>query len=463
VYRKPGKHGKGVYQRCNATCPADRCRVHKWTYVVELPAGPDGKRRQITDGGFETAKEAAEARAEIIRQHRAGELPVDRKMTFGQWLTDWLTSKIERGELEESTARTYRDQIRDYLIPKLGHRKVCELRGLEITRMYQEIVRERAELIAQAQATNAAYAEQAELDNATRRLAGRKRMVKPTHVPVPRPISPTTVVRIHAIVSGSLRSAVKAGLVTRSVAPDAELPKVAKKKVRPPTPEGYGLMLDTICGERLYAFVLVAGHSGLRRGELAGLRWADIDLSTGRIVVGLQRTTVGYQVREKTTKTEAGEDRIVHLDDGTVAVLKQWRRQQAADREKWGDAYHDSDYVFTREDGQPYHPEYLSKVYKRLATRAGMRTTRLHGMRHFRASALISTGADIAVVSKEMGHKTIAVTSDIYGHLFDKASKEMARKAARLVPRGAKPAKKADQAGKQGKKAARQEPRREAA
>jgi integrase len=457
VYRKPGKQGKGVYQRCNAGCPPDRCRVHKWSYVVELPAGPDGKRRQITDGGFETAKEAAEARAEIIRQHRAGELPIDRKMTFGQWLDEWLAAKIERGELEETTARTYRDQIRDYLKPKLGHHKLGELRGLMLTRSYREIVQERAELVAAAKAINARYAEEAEAENAKRHAAGRRRMVKPEHVPVPRPISASTVARIHAIVSGALRSAVKQGLTVRSVAPDAELPKVTRTKVRPPSPEGYGSMLDAISAERLYAFVLVAGHSGLRRGELAGLQWDDIDLGTGRIVVRRQRTTVGYEVREKTPKSEAGEDRVVYLDDDTLATLKRWREQQAAERDGWGSAYQDGDYVFTREDGRPYHPDYLTKVYKRLATRAGLRTTKLHGMRHFRASALISTGADISAVSKAMGHSTISVTSDLYGHLFEKANKNMAKKAAKLVPRGAKPGKPsaAKRAGKQ--------PRRKAA
>ncbi|HKT00406.1 MAG TPA: tyrosine-type recombinase/integrase, partial [Rugosimonospora sp.] len=386
MYRKSHKY-TGVYQRCTQTCPADRCRVHKWSYMVELPPGPDGKRRQLTDGGYASAKEAADARAEVIRQDRAGDLPVDRKMLFGPWLDEWLAAKVARGELEESTARTYQDQIRDYLKPKLGHRKVGELRGLDITRMYREIAQERADLIAQAQATNAAHAEDAERENTARRLAGRNRMIKPRRVPVPRPLSPVTIKRIHAIVSGALKSAVRAGLLTRNVAADAELPKVERRKVRPPTPEGYGEMLDAISDERLYPFVLVAGHSGLRRGELAGLRWADVDLKTGRIVVCTQRTTVGYQVREKSTKTEAGDERIVHLDDGTLNVLTTWRAQQATERETWGAAYHDSDYVFTREDGRPYHPEYLSRVYKRLATRAGMRTTKLHGMRHFRASA----------------------------------------------------------------------------
>lgn len=193
----------------------------------------------------------------------------------------------------------------------------------------------------------------------------------------------------------------------------------------------------------------MAGTNDLT-SPVAGPQW-DIDLDTGRIVVHRQRIIVGYEVRVKTVKSEAGEERIVYLDDGTLAVLKEWRKQQADECDRCGSAYHASDYVFTREDGQPYHPDYLTKVYKRLASRAGLRTTKLHGMRHLRASALIPTGADIAAVSKEIGHSTISITSDLYGHLFEKASKRMAKRAAKLVPRAKKAAK---DNGKHGRKVA---------
>jgi hypothetical protein len=88
--------------------------------------------------------------------------------------------KVERGELEETTARTYRDQIRDNLAPRLGHRKIDKLRGLEITWMYQEIMRERAEQIAAVQTTNAGYAKKAERENAARRLAGANAWSSPS-------------------------------------------------------------------------------------------------------------------------------------------------------------------------------------------------------------------------------------------------------------------------------------------
>jgi integrase len=121
---------------------------------------------------------------------------------------------------------------------------------------------------------------------------------------------------------------------------------------------------------------------------------------------------------------------VIHLDAGTVEVLRSRRKVQIKERLAWDSAYRDTGYVFAAEDGQPYHPEYLSRAFTRMARRAGLSVTKLHGMRHFRAGALISTGADIAAVSKAMGHSSISVTSDIYGSLFEKAAKDMADEAA---------------------------------
>jgi integrase len=193
--------------------------------------------------------------------------------------------------------------------------------------------------------------------------------------------------------------------------------------------------LDAIADHRLYPLVLVAGHSGARRGELAAMRWGDVDLTSGRWVVGRQRTSIAYEVTEKSTKTEAGEDRVIYLDAGTCTELRTWKAQQNRERLSWGPAYVDGGYVFTRENGEPYHPDFISKTVARLMRRAGIEAGHLHTLRHFRAGALISTRADIAAVSKSMGHSSIQVKSDIYGSLFERANQEMSEKAAALVPR----------------------------
>jgi integrase len=433
-YVRRGKVVLGVYQRCTARCGAERCDKHRWQFEVELPTGPDGKRQRVTKGGYATAKEAAEAKADSVARHRAGTLAMDRSKTFGAWLDEWIDAKVERGEIRDSTERGYRDVIRNHLKPRLGESKLAALRGIDLTRAYTKIMSDREAAIAAAQEINCQADAKAKAINATRLAGGGRRMVRPTRVPVPRPISAASIARVHAVVSGALGDAVP-DLVARNVAADAKLPKVTRKKVRPPTPEAYGALLDAIEDDRWYPLILCAGFTGLRRGELCGLRWGHIDLETGRMVLGPQRTSVGYRVVEREAKTEAGDERIVWFDPYTLKVIKAWRKQQVAERLKWGSAYHDTGHVFTHEDGRPLHPDYVTKVVKRTLQRHGLPGSKLHDLRHFRASALISTGADIAAVSKAMGHKTIAITSDLYGNLFDKAGREMAERAAAIVPR----------------------------
>jgi integrase len=437
TWNRPSPRHKGVFQRCNDTCPpkGERCRTHTFAWRFEAPAGPDGKRRQLGKDGYKTAKDAAEARAETVSQHRAGTLPTDTRKTLGEWLPEWLAGKVKRDEIEDTTARGYADNIENHLVPKLGHRKLAELRGLDITRAYAEIQRERREEIEAAEAKNKIYAEEAEKINAKRRAAGKVRMVAPKRVAVPRPISAASIARVHACLSGALKSAVKAGLIPRNVAMDAELPRAERHKVRPPEPEQYAALLARIIGERLFPLVVVAGHSGLRRGELAGLKWEDVDLKTGRVVVRRQRVSVGYKIVERDTKTEAGQDRVIYLDAEALVDLRAWRTKQAKERLKWGKEYHDGGYVFMKEDGTPYHPDYITKVVSRLLRRAGIPAAKLHALRHFRAAWLISIGTDIAVVSKTLGHKSIAITSDIYGSLQEKAAKDLAKKARGYVPR----------------------------
>jgi integrase len=223
-------------------------------------------------------------------------------------------------------------------------------------------------------------------------------------------------------------------LIARNVAKDAKLPQAKKRKVKPPTPAQLGAFLDASHGERLYPLLVLAGYSGLRRGELVGLKWSDLDMSTGKIVVARQISSVNYQVEESDAKTEAGQDRTVFIDQVVREMLTGWAATQLTEKAMWGAEYHDGGWMFTREDGLPLHPDRVTKVASRLLRRAGLEAT-LHGLRHFWAAALISSGADISAVSKAMGHASISVTSDIYGSLFDKASADMSQRASALIPR----------------------------
>ena len=142
---------------------------------------------------------------------------------------------------------------------------------------------------------------------------------------------------------------------------------------------------------------------------------------------------VGPKWIEGKPKTDSGE-RPVDLGERTVALLLRVQVAQGQDQARWGAAYQDNNRVFAREDGSDVSPEAVTKTFRRLATATGLRTMRLHDLRHVAASLMISSGADIAVVSKRLEHSTIGATSDVYGHLFAPAGQAAADAAEALVP-----------------------------
>jgi Arm DNA-binding domain len=151
----------GVFQRCQADCPPNECSKHTWSYTVELPARPNGKRRQITKAGFLSGKKAMEARQDLAKRHRDGNLPDDMGMTVARYLPEYIEGKIQRREIEgDTTATSYRGLAR-YLLDQLGHRKLSELRGLDLTRAYANIVADRNAVRAAAEALNEQYAAEA--------------------------------------------------------------------------------------------------------------------------------------------------------------------------------------------------------------------------------------------------------------------------------------------------------------
>ncbi|GAA3736270.1 hypothetical protein GCM10022239_10210 [Leifsonia bigeumensis] len=180
----------------------------------------------------------------------------------------------------------------------------------------------------------------------------------------------------------------------------------------------------------------VAIRTGLRRGELCGLRWQDVSFTDRELVVKVQLIEVGGVNFEGEIKTSSGQDRVVSLDDGLVDALAAWKLRQDEERDAWGAAYKDSGRVFTDEDGRELKPRYVTRYFDTYALKAGLPKIRFHDLRHLHASLLISAGVPLAVVSKRLGHSTIAVTVDLYGHLLRDANRDAAEAAAAmLVPR----------------------------
>ncbi|MFI5496665.1 site-specific integrase [Actinoplanes sp. NPDC051859] len=199
------------------------------------------------------------------------------------------------------------------------------------------------------------------------------------------------------------------------------------------TPGQLAQFLDLVSDDRLYPLWWLIALRGLRRGEAAGLRWHDIDLDRRELTITQQRrTTLGYQVIEVPPKSAASH-RAVALDRRTVTILREHLRRQRAEYLRTGRTWRDTGYVFTRPDGQPYHPNYLTHRLRWLTNRHDLPPVRLHDLRHGAATLAHTAGVDLKTVQDQLGHASIVLTADTYTSVLPAAQHKAAEATARLI------------------------------
>jgi integrase len=168
----------------------------------------------------------------------------------------------------------------------------------------------------------------------------------------------------------------------------------------------------------------------MRRGEVLGLRWCDIDFESGRLSVRQALVSVAYDTNISDVKTGSGR-RTIDLDEGSVAVLVEWRTARAGERA--GSVPGDDDLVFTKADGSPIHPDIFSQVFDRAVERLAVPTISLHDLRHTHATLLLKAGVPVKVVSERLGHASAAFTMSVYQHVLPGMQAEAATVFARLL------------------------------
>lgn len=177
----------------------------------------------------------------------------------------------------------------------------------------------------------------------------------------------------------------------------------------------------------------VIATTGLRRAEICGLRWSEVDLDGGRLRVSQTVTEVsGGLVDQNDGKTVTAE-RSLALDAGTVDVLSRWRPRQSEERLEAGPAWQDSGFLFTRHDGSGHRPKRLSSAFTAQVDRAGLPRIGVHGLRHSYATAALRAGVSPEIVSKRLGHSSVVVTLSIYAHVFERDGQAAAERAATAI------------------------------
>lgn len=254
------------------------------------------------------------------------------------------------------------------------------------------------------------------------------------------PLSAKTISYIHTIVHKVLADAVDADLITRNVADRAKPPRPTRRAtcgIQSWTAEELRSFLDNVTGVRLEAVWRLAAMTGMRRGEVLGLRWSDVDLDSARLSVRQALVAVGYEVVTSTPKSHYA--RVIDLDAETVTKLREHRRRQDGERVEWGADYHDQDLVVAKENGEPIHPHTFSQSFERIIRRAGLRAIRLHDIRHTHATLALKAGVPVKVVSERLGHESPVFTLKQYAHVLPGMQAEAARAVAALVANDSPP------------------------
>jgi len=326
------------------------------------------------------------------------------KLTLGEYLLEhWLPSIEE--SVRATTLVSYRAHVERHIVPLLG---AVPLRKLSPTAI---------------NAFNAALRSQPRKPRTPRRgakakapEAGSATTDAQADTAPPRPLSEGTRRHVYVTLVTSLNAAVAQGLLavnptTRSTAPQRhdtrELHTWSDQELR--------AFLEATREERLHALWRLLAMTGMRRGEALGLKWPDVDFEGARVSIQRSRVLAGTQVLEHPPKTRTGR-RAVPLDAVTLAALKAWKARQAAERLAWGPAWSDGGWVFTREDGEPLHPGFVTKRFREVVAATTVPHIRLHDLRHTCATLLLAAGVHAKVVQERLGHATISQTLDIYSH-----------------------------------------------
>ncbi|MDE0571879.1 site-specific integrase [Demequina sp. B12] len=362
-----------------------------WGYRTSVTDPATGRRRWITKFGFPTQAKAGAALNKVLRQRDDGVLRHDDGLTLGAYLDRWLERAIAADNIRPGTIRSYRGHIDNHIAPTIGAVRLRDVRKATVNQLLDKIT------------------------------DGKR--------------SAATIRRIHATLRKALNDAVAQDLIASNPAAGVglTLPKVRKHELTPWEPHELAAFLDSVDGDRPGPLFECAAFTGLRRGEVLGLRWDDVDLETGVVTVRRQLVSSGKHVTEQRPKTSSGRRRV-DISERALDALVAQKEQQARDRQAWASAWLDTGRVFTREDGTDLHPDYVSKTFARLARRAGLRVMRFHDLRHGAASLLLAAGTDIAIVSKMLGHSSLAITADTYSHLIAGVATQAANRAADLVP-----------------------------
>ncbi|MHB0981030.1 MAG: tyrosine-type recombinase/integrase [Thermoleophilia bacterium] len=385
-----------------------RKRGGSWEWRARTPEG-----RHVAKAGFRTKTEAQDALTKVLAAMGEQRFVSPDRLTTGMYLEEVWLPTVEP-TLASTTYVNYAGIVTNHLVPRVGDIPLQKLTSGQVKAAYADLAR-----------------------------SGHCRSTKED----PKGLSPKSIRHVHTTLHRALNDAMEWQYVAQNVADG--------KRVKPPKLNGGPRMsvwtaaqlqtfLASTSEERLFPLWRFLAMTGVRRGEAMGLRWRDVDLEANRLSI-VQARSVWGTAAPKTP----GSRRSLDLDPETSATLKRWRRRQLEERIKWGELWIDTGLVFTREDGEGYHPDTVTGVFCRHQDRINKRLKdeakkkgeepallphlRLHDLRHTHATLLLANGENAKVISERLGHASVAFTLTVYAHVLPGLQREAVGRLAAVI------------------------------
>ncbi len=375
----------------------------KASWEVRAFAGKDletGKKRYVTRTVRGERREAEVALGRLLAEIEDGQHAV-RPGTVGELCERWFSHA--QPDLSPAVAVEYRRLLDKRILPRWGTTPLRRLRTADLDQWYAEL----------------------------RRKGG----------PGGTPLAPNTVVRSHAVLRRALAQGVRWGWLTINPAAIASPPPVRKQQLDLPDPSDVARLIEAAVKVNLAlpTYFRLAASTGARRGELCALRWKHVDVNRRRITIARSIVEVGGELIEKDTKTH--QVRTVTLDEGTTAILVAHRVACEELATKCGGRISATSFLFSHDVdfSGPWRPNYATLAFGRLRDELGLEGVKLHHLRHFSATQLLSLGIDIRTVSGRLGHANASTTLDFYAQFLQAADERAADMLGQLLARHSTP------------------------
>jgi integrase len=348
-----------------------------WAIVIDVRDSQTGKRKRRWHSFAGTKRQVQVECARLLTELKAGTAVEPSRITLAAFFERWLEHM--RGQVSPRSHERYAELCRKNLVPLLGHLTLAKLQPTHISQAYAKAL-----------------------------ASGRRDGTGG--------LSARTVTHMHRVLREALQQAVSWQLLARNPADACRPPKVEHTPMRTYDLVQTAELLAAMRGTRFFIPVVLAVLCGLRRGEIAALRWGQVDLDKGQLAViqSAEQTRAGVRYKEP----KSGRTRTVALSAIVIEELRAHRIKQAQGLLRLGLRATNATFVCTREDGQPLQPLTLTHDWERKLSKTALPRIRFHDLRHAHATHLLSSGVHPKVASERLGHSKIGITLDLYSHVL---------------------------------------------